>query len=80
MVKIKLGDKIKDRISGLEGIATAKAIYLYGCTQYEVTPNQLHDGKPIEGIWIDEPQLELVKDNGEKEPEPVYGGMRTHPR
>jgi len=54
---INLGDKVKDRITGLEGIAIAKVIYLNGCVRYEVKPKGLKDGKTIESEWIDEQQL-----------------------
>ena len=29
-----LGKKAKDKVTGFEGIITAKVIYLYGCAQY----------------------------------------------
>jgi hypothetical protein len=33
-----LGKKVKDKITGFEGIATSKHIYLTGCNQYAVQP------------------------------------------
>lgn len=35
---IELGDKVKDLISGYEGIVTAKVEFLNGCIQYMVAP------------------------------------------
>lgn len=62
--KIKLGDKVKDKVSGFEGIATAKTIFLNGCLQIEVTP-KIKEGEPntsdkLFGIGIDIEQLEKI--------------------
>jgi len=54
---IKLGEKVRDEITGFEGIAIARIEYLNGCVRYEVKPKILKDGRPIEGEWIDEQQL-----------------------
>lgn len=57
---IKMGDKVKDVIEGIEGIVVAKAQYLYGCTQFQVQPSVGKDGAHIKSVWIDEPQLKIV--------------------
>jgi hypothetical protein len=57
---IKIGDKVKDTITGLEGMAVAKIIYMNGCIQYEIQPKGLKDGKIIKSAWVDEGQL-IVK-------------------
>jgi len=36
--KFKLGERVKDKVSGFEGIAVAKATYLNGCVSYVVIP------------------------------------------
>ncbi len=61
--KIEMGDKVKDLISGFEGIATGRSEWLYGCTRITVTPQDLHEGKPVEAQWFDEEQLEVVARN-----------------
>lgn len=38
---IKLGDKVKDKISGFEGLATARSEFLYGCVRILVEPTGL---------------------------------------
>jgi hypothetical protein len=58
---INLGDKVKDVVTGLTGIAVAKTHYLQGCTRIGVQPQELKDGKPVEASWFDEPQLEVVE-------------------
>lgn len=60
---IKIGDKVKDTITGLEGMAVAKIIYMNGCIQYEVQPKGLDkDGKIIKSAWVDEGQLIVKKE------------------
>ena len=64
-MEIKLGQKVRDKITGFEGIATAKTEFLNGCVQYEVT-RKLRKGESltaesVQGINIDEQQLELIK-------------------
>ena len=55
---IKLGSKVKDRISGFAGIATSRVEFLYGCVRYLVEPEGLTpDGKPIESQYFDEQRL-----------------------
>ena len=36
--KFKLGERVKDKVSGFEGIAVAKATYLNGCVSFVVIP------------------------------------------
>lgn len=57
MPTIKLGDTVKDAISGIEGVATGRFEYLYGCTRIMISPREHKDGKPVEGAVIDEQQL-----------------------
>ena len=58
---IRLGAKVKDRISGFEGIASAKIEYLTGCTQIGVMPEGLTaDGKTKEWSYFDWQRLEIV--------------------
>jgi len=54
---IELGQKVKDSITGFEGIAVAKAIYLNGCISYQVESQKLKDGKTIQPEWFDEQRL-----------------------
>jgi hypothetical protein len=54
---VKLGEKVKDTLSGFEGTATGRAEYLYGCVRVQVEgvkPDS--DGKPVE-VWFDEQRL-----------------------
>jgi len=65
MKKIKLGDKVKDPITGFEGIAYSRISYLQGCDRIGIqAPMIQKEGEaPIvpELYHVDEPQLELVE-------------------
>ena len=89
----ELGTKVKDKVTGLEGIVIAKCIYLNGCIQFEIAPAVNEKGETIKTQWIDQQQLEFV-DHGilpNPKPEPKKrsvikftarrggGGFRSHP-
>lgn len=73
---INLGDKVKDKVSGLEGIAIARTEYLNGCVQFNVTP-KLTKGKTEIVTWsIDEEQLEVVGKKIKVKKSPTGGPTR----
>jgi len=59
--KVELGDRVRDRISGLRGIVIARIDWLYKCRRFAVAPEKLKDGTTIEEKWFDEPQLVMLK-------------------
>jgi len=69
---MKLGDKVTDSITGFEGIAVARCIYLNGCVSVEVQPEGLKDGEPIKKHWIDEQNLTNTS-------KAKVGGPQSHP-
>jgi len=56
-----LGRIALDSITGLKGVVTAKAEFLYGPARIGITPTKLHDGQPIDDVWVDEPRLKIGK-------------------
>ncbi|MBA7581323.1 hypothetical protein ES708_23225 [subsurface metagenome] len=77
---IKLGDIVKDTVTGLEGMAVAKIKYLNNCVQYEVQPKGLKDGSIIKSTWIDEGQLVVKKEAKiKKDKEKPPGGSGNVP-
>lgn len=76
---IKLGQRVKDKVTGFEGIATAKVIYLNGCVQFCVKPKVDEKGKMVEGEYIDEEQLEVVGEGFAVDREPNGGPMPDVP-
>lgn len=57
----ELGSKVKDSITGLPGVVTARIEYISGCLQYEITPTKLKDGAPLPVHWIDEARVVVLK-------------------
>ena len=75
---IKLGQKVRDKVTGFEGIAIAKVEYLNGCVQFCVKPKAV-DSKMLEGEYIDDGQLEVVDDGATIKDEPNGGPMPDTP-
>jgi len=60
--KYALGKKVKDTVTGFEGIITGRIEYISGCLQYAVSPPVKEDGTKREGEWFDEQRLEVTGD------------------
>ncbi len=76
---IKLGQKVRDRFTGMEGIAVGRQSWLYGCERIIVQPPTLKDGVPVEMVYVDEPQLDVVEDTPAPKAEPRHGPTSTDP-
>jgi heat shock protein HspQ len=61
--KFSLGSKVKDQISGYEGVITVWIDELYGDPSVTISSNKLHEGKLIEGIHIPESRVHLIEDS-----------------
>lgn len=75
---IELGDEARDTITGFQGVVVADTKWLHGCRRLTLQPRTLHDGKPVDPLSFDEPQLELIP----SKPEPTTGrtgGPRAEP-
>jgi len=59
--QIELGDEVKDIVSGFTGIATARTEFLNGCVRISVDPPVDRDGKPVDGRWFDQEQVEVLQ-------------------
>jgi len=59
-MQIDLGSKVKDRITGLEGIVIGRTEWLYKCVRLVVQPQVIHEGQPVEAVSFDEDQLEVL--------------------
>jgi hypothetical protein len=57
---MKLGNVVVDKISNFKGVLSGRHEYLNGCVRWSVSPQELHEGKPIETQVFDEEQLEVV--------------------
>ncbi len=86
---VGLGQKVRDRITGFEGIVVARTEWMYGCIRITIQPRGLtDDGKPIDSHTFDEPQLEVLADeviytipsNKPDRPVPTGGGRESPSR
>ena len=77
--EIKLGDKVKCKVTGFIGIATAKTEFLNGCIQYEVIPKVDKNNKIPDPQAIDEQSLEVITPKKKKVIKKTENGgaMRT---
>ena len=62
MSQINLGDKVRDRVTGFEGIAVFHARHLYGCDTIGIKTEKLHDGKPINAQSFDILSVEKIEE------------------
>ena len=60
--KLSLGDKLKDRITGFEGICIYRSQWISNCNTYGLKSEKLKDGLPMDLNQFDEPMLSLVEE------------------
>ena len=58
----KLGLKVKDKVTGFEGVVTSISFDLYGCIQAVVTPPAGEAGKQEDSRWYDMTRLAILSD------------------
>lgn len=73
--RFRLGEKVKDSITGFEGTITSRIEYLNGCLQYCVEPKVGKEGKKEKYEYIDEGQLELIGAKARKASKNGPGGV-----
>ena len=56
---IELVRKGRDKVTGFEGIVTARVTYLTGCDQYALAPPAA-EGKILDSCYFDEGRIEIV--------------------
>ena len=75
MEKIKLGDKVRDSITGYEGVAIFITTYLNGCRRVGIQGNKLDDHNlPVDAYVVDETTLVVVKPQVKKSIQQETGG------
>ena len=62
MFAVDMGKKVKDKVTGLTGIITARSENLYGCNRYLIQPPAGKDSKVPDAWWVDEDQMTVVGD------------------
>lgn len=79
---IKLGSKVKDKITGFEGLAVAKTTWASGNVTIGIEPTTLHEGKPIEAHSFEQQRVELIEEKAppiSKQNSAVSGGPQNDP-
>ena len=75
---INLGDKVRDTITGFEGICTGRTVYLNGCISINVEGALKKDGERS-SEWFDEQRIEFVERNAfRRQPSEAMAGGPTH--
>jgi hypothetical protein len=67
--KFDLGQTLKDTITGYEGVVYSRSQWWNGCNTYGIKSRELKDGKPMDSVHFDEPQLKLVLEKHLMNPE-----------
>ena len=62
---IELGDRVRCKVTGFEGVALARQTALYETTTWRVQPTstKADDGTPTPSAWLEEGRLEVVQDS-----------------
>lgn len=69
---VKLGDEVRDKVSGFTGIAVSKHTYLNGCDRFSVQPKlKKGEDKLPDTASFDAPQLEVLKTAAVDPPTPI---------
>jgi hypothetical protein len=77
--KFEVGEKVKDTITGFQGVIVAKTKWLNGCIRYVVqSRKRTSEGKTVEDT-IDEQQL-VSLEPAKKKKTSGPGGARTAPK
>ena len=83
-MNITIGDTVRDKITGFEGVVIAYTRWLSGCDRVTVQPRALKDGGVRMSEGFDVLQVELVEKGSvvidEREEEKKTGGPRPEPQ
>lgn len=60
-MKPQLGNRVRDRITGVEGVVIADCQWIYGCRRLTIQPQSLKDGRPVDNVTFDADQLEVLE-------------------
>ena len=79
---IELGDKVRDVVTGYEGVAVCFIRAMTGCDQFAVQSGKINaDGKLSDSVWFDRHRLEITHKGFAKVPgcPPVPGPHAERP-
>lgn len=75
---VTLGNRYQDKVSGWEGIATARYEYLNGCVRYEIAFHD-KDGKPEAFVFDEDQLIEVAAEGVAHQPKPTGGPQDNKP-
>ncbi len=81
--KPELGDTVRERVTGFEGVINSITRYVNGCERIAVQSAVLKDGLPADAQFFDIMEVDIIK-RGKVKAEPVHdlrlpGGPRDIP-
>ena len=76
---IQLGQKVKDSITGYQGIVVGITTWLDGCVRIGIQSVQLKDGKVLDPEWFDEKRIINLDDKTHKSTVKT-GGPQNDPK
>jgi len=59
-VSVELGVRVREKVTGAEGVVVGRAEYLYGSSCVLLQPENLKDGAPVKAQWLEEAQVEAL--------------------
>ena len=82
--EIVFGNRVKDLVTGFEGIVTGQVEYMNGCKKWSIDGKYNSTTDKIENMWLDQQQVVKVDDGITKalasKKQDVGGPSRTPPR
>jgi len=74
----KLGEKVKDTVTGFKGTVISRVEYLNGCLQYCIDPKVGKEGKMEKSHYVDEGQLVSAETRSARARKSAPGGVMPH--
>lgn len=80
-LSIKLGDRVRDEVTTFEGIATSITRCMSNSPYIGITPEKLHDGKPVQAHSVPSANVKKIKEQKHQEPKKQpTGGNQAIPK
>lgn len=73
----ELGDEVRCKITGFQGVITSYAKCLTGCDRVTIQPPVKKDGKHPDSLWFDAAAVEVIKKGKVKTAEVQESGSRA---
>lgn len=71
---MKLGQKARCKVTGFEGVLSARAEHLNGCIRWSIQPRVKADGSLPDSYWFDEVNIDVIEEKPQVEHKTVGTG------